>query len=83
MFGGISVALNTKHFEILKELKKEDDLQRIASIFNQTERNMRYKIAELNENLGKDKIYIKKRKIYCLLTDEDIEKLIGGMSKNA
>lgn len=77
------MALNTKHFEILKELKKEDDLQRIASIFNQTERNMRYKIAELNENLGKDKIYIKKRKIYCLLTDEDIEKLIGGMSKNA
>lgn len=73
--------LNTKHFEILKELKKEDDLQRIASIFNQTERNIRYKIAELNENLGQNKLFIKKRKIYCLLEKEDIVSLIGGINK--
>ena len=54
------MALNKKHFEILKELKKEDDLKRIASIFNQTERSIRYKIGELNENLGEEKIFIKK-----------------------
>lgn len=73
--------LNTKHFEILKELRKEDDLQRIANIFNQTERNIRYKVAELNENLGENKIFIKKRKIYCLLEKEDIVALIGGINK--
>ncbi|EHO18432.1 hypothetical protein [Fusobacterium necrophorum] len=56
------MALNTKHFEILKELKKEDDLKRVADIFNQTERNIRYKIQELNENLGQEKIFIKKEK---------------------
>ncbi len=73
--------LNTKHFEILKELKKEDELQRIANIFNQTERNIRYKIAELNESLGERKIIIKKRKIFCFLEKEDIISLIGGINK--
>ena len=73
--------LNTKHFEILKELKKEDELQRITNIFNQTERNIRYKIAELNESLGERKIIIKKRKIFCFLEKEDIISLIGGINK--
>lgn len=76
------MVLNTKHFEILKELKKEDELSRLANIFNQTERNIRYKIAELNENLGEEKIFIKKRKIYCLLDEEDINSLIGGLNEN-
>ncbi|MCI7344298.1 MAG: helix-turn-helix domain-containing protein, partial [Fusobacterium necrophorum] len=74
------MALNTKHFEILKELKKEDDLKRVADIFNQTERNIRYKIQELNENLGQEKIFIKKRKIYCLLDENDIASLIKGLN---
>lgn len=73
--------LNTKHFEILKELKKEDDLKRIATIFNQTERNIRYKIAELNSNLGEEKIFIKKRKIYCMLSKEDIDSLLCHIDK--
>ncbi len=78
--GEFSLALNTKHFEILKELKKEDDLKRVANIFNQTERNIRYKIQELNENLGQEKIFIKKRKIYCLLDEQDISSLIKGLN---
>lgn len=76
------MALNTKHFEILKELKKEDDLKRIANIFNQTERNIRYKIEELNENLGQEKIFIKKRKIFCLLDEKDISSLITGLNEH-
>lgn len=79
--GAFSLALNTKHFEILKELKKEDDLKRIANIFNQTERNIRYKIEELNENLGQEKIFIKKRRIFCLLDEKDIASLIRGLSE--
>ncbi|MDU1910346.1 BglG family transcription antiterminator [Fusobacterium sp.] len=75
------MALNKKHFEILKELKKEDDLKRIANIFNQTERSIRYKIAELNENLGQEKIFIKKRKIFCLLDEKDISSLIKGLNE--
>jgi len=75
------LALNKKHFEILKELKKEDDLKRIASIFNQTERSIRYKIGELNENLGEEKIFIKKRKIFCLLDEKDISSLIKGINE--
>lgn len=80
--GEFSLALNTKHFEILKELKKEDDLKRVANIFNQTERNIRYKIGELNENLGEEKIFIKKRKIYCLLDEKDIAALVKSMNEN-
>lgn len=75
------MALNKKHFEILKELKKEDDLKRIANIFNQTERSIRYKIEELNENLGQEKIFIKKRKIFCLLDEKDISSLIKGLNE--
>lgn len=80
--GAFRLALNTKHFEILKELKKEDDLKRIANVFNQTERNIRYKIQELNENLGQEKIFIKKRKIFCLLDEKDITSLIKGLNEH-
>lgn len=80
--GAFSLALTTKHFEILKELKKEDDLTRIAGIFNQTERNIRYKIEELNENFGQKKIFIKKRKIFCLLDEKDISSFIKGLHEH-
>lgn len=75
------MALNKKHFEILKELKKEDDLKQIANMFNQTERSIRYKIKELNENLGQKKILIKKRKILCFLDEKDISSLIKGLNE--
>ena len=49
------------HFELLKLIENEKKLPKIAEILNLTERSVRYKIDEINQELGKKKIEIKKR----------------------
>ncbi len=74
--------LKTEHFEILKFIEKEKELNKIADFFKLTERSIRYKINEINEELNENKIFIKKRIINSTLTFQDIEKLFQNFKTN-
>ena len=64
--------LKKQHFELLKLIENEKKLSKIAELLNLTERSVRYKIDEINEELGIKKIQIKKREFFSSLTDEDM-----------
>ncbi len=71
--------LKKQHFELLKLIENEKKLSKIAELLNLTERSVRYKIDEINEELGIKKIQIKKREFFSSLTDEDMTKLIENI----
>ena len=71
--------LKKQHFELLKLIENEKKLPKIAELLNLTERSIRYKIDEINEELGTKKIEIKKREFFSSLTDKDMEKLIENV----
>ena len=71
--------LKKQHFELLKLIENEKKLSKVAELLNLTERSVRYKIDEINEELGTKKIEIKKREFFSSLTDEDMEKLIENV----
>ena len=71
--------LKKQHFELLKLIENEKKLSKIAELLNLTERSIRYKIDEINEDLGTKKIEIKKREFFSSLTDEDMIKLIENI----
>ena len=71
--------LKKQHFELLKLIENEKKLSKIAELLNLTERSVRYKIAEINEELGTRKIEIKKREFFSSLTDEDMIKLFENI----
>ena len=73
--------LKKQHFELLKLIENEKKLSKIAELLNLTERSVRYKIDEINEELGTKKIEIKKREFFSSLTDEDMEKLIENVER--
>ena len=71
--------LKKQHFELLKLIENEKKLSKVAEFLNLTERSIRYKIDEINEELGSKKIEIKKREFFSSLTDEDMIKLIDNI----
>ena len=71
--------LKKQHFELLKLIENEKKLSKIAELLNLTERSVRYKIDEINEELGIKKIQIKKREFFSSLTDEDTIKLFENI----
>ena len=71
--------LKKQHFELLKLIENEKKLPKIAEFLKLTERSIRYKIDEINEELGTRKIEIKKREFFSSLTDEDMTKLIENI----
>lgn len=71
--------LKKQHFELLKLIENEKKLSKVAEFLNLTERSVRYKIDEINEELGSKKIEIKKREFFSSLTDEDMSKLIDNI----
>ena len=71
--------LKKQHFELLKLIENEKKLSKIAELLNLTERSVRYKIDEINEELGIKKIQIKKREFFSSLTDEDMIKLFENI----
>ena len=71
--------LKKQHFELLKLIENEKKLSKVAEFLNLTERSVRYKIDEINEELGNKKIEIKKREFFSSLTDEDMIKLIDNI----
>ena len=71
--------LKRQHFELLKLIENEKKLPKIAELLKLTERSIRYKIDEINEELGTRKIEIKKREFFSSLTDEDMTKLIENI----
>lgn len=73
--------LKTQHFELIKFIEKEIDLEKIAKMFALSERSIRYKINEINLEIGIEKLKIKKRKIISHLTVQDIEKLYNNSFK--
>lgn len=74
--------LKTEHFEILKFIEKEKELSKVADFFGLTERSIRYKISEINDELDEKKIEIKKRIINSKLNFEDIEDLFHEETNN-
>ena len=52
------------HFELLKLIENEKKLPKIAEILNLTERSVRYKIDEINQELGKKKDRNKKKRTF-------------------
>lgn len=73
--------LKKQHFELLKLIENEKKLPKIAEILHLTERSIRYKINEINEELGEKKIIIKKREFFSFLTDNDIDRLIEKIER--
>ena len=71
--------LKKQHFELLKLIENEKKSSKVAEFLNLTERSIRYKIDEINEELGTKKIEIKKREFFSSLTDEDMIKLIENI----
>ena len=71
--------LKKQHFELLKLIENEKKLPKIAELLKLTERSIRYKIDEINEELESKKIEIKKREFFSSLTDEDMIKLIDNI----
>ena len=47
--------LKKQHFELLKLIENEKKLPKIAELLTLTERSIRYKIDEINEELGTKK----------------------------
>ena len=67
--------LKKQHFELLKLIENEKKLSKIAELLNLTERSVRYKIDEINEEIGSKKIEIKKREFFSSLNKDDMDKL--------
>ena len=68
--------LKKQHFELLKLIENEKKLSKIAELLNLTERSVRYKIDEINEEIGSKKIEIKKREFFSSLNKDDMDKLL-------
>ena len=71
--------LKKQHFELLKLIEKEKKLSKIAELLNLTERSVRYKIDEINEEIGSKKIEIKKREFFSSLNKDDMDKLFENI----
>jgi len=75
----IFLEYNNINIKPLGEVENEKKLPKIAEFLKLTERSIRYKIDEINEELGTRKIEIKKREFFSSLTDEDMTKLIENI----
>ena len=73
--------LKKQHFEILKIIENERKLSKVAELLNLTERSVRYKIDEINEELGSKKIEIKKREFFSSMTENDMDKLFENIEE--
>ena len=71
--------LKKQHFELLKLIENEKQLSKIAELLNLTERSVRYKIDEINEEIGSKKIEIKKREFFSSLNKDDMDKLFENI----
>ena len=71
--------LKKQHFELLKLIENEKKLSKIAELLNLTERSVRYKIDEINEEIGSKKIEIKKREFFSSLNKDDTDKLFENI----
>ena len=71
--------LKKQHFELLKLIENEKKLSKIAELLNLTERSVRYKIDEINEEIGSKKIEIKKREFFYSLNKDDMDKLFENI----
>ena len=71
--------LKKQHFELLKLIENEKKLSKIAELLNLTERSVRYKIDEINEEIGSKKIEIKKREFFSFLNKDDMDKLFENI----
>ena len=71
--------LKKQHFEILKIIENERKLSKVAELLNLTERSVRYKIDEINEEIGSKKIEIKKREFFSSLNKDDMDKLFENI----
>ena len=74
--------LKKQHFEILKIIENERKLSKVAEFLNLTERSIRYKIDEINEELGSKKIEIKKREFFSSVTENDMDKLFENIEES-
>ena len=74
--------LKKQHFEILKIIENERKLSKVAELLNLTERSVRYKIHEINEELGSKKIEIKKREFFSSITENDMDKLFDNIEES-
>lgn len=59
--------LKKQHFELLKLIENEKKLSKIAELLNLTERSVRYKIDEINEEIGSKKNWNKKERVFFFL----------------
>ena len=71
--------LKKQHFELLKLIENEKKLSKIEELLNLTERSVRYKIDEINEEIGSKKIEIKKREFFSSLNKGDMDKLFENI----
>ena len=74
--------LKKQHFELLKLIENEKKLPKIAELLKLTERSIRYKIDEINEEIGSKKIKIKKREFFSSLNKDDMDKLFENIEEN-
>ena len=74
--------LKKQHFEILKIIENESKLSKVAELLNLTERSVRYKVDEINEELGSKKIEIKKREFFSSITENDMDKLFDNIEES-
>ena len=74
--------LKKQHFEILKIIENESKLSKVAELLNLTERSIRYKVDEINEEIGSKKIEIKKREFFSSITENDMDKLFDNIEES-
>ena len=74
--------LKKQHFEILKIIENESKLLKVAELLNLTERSVRYKVDEINEEIGSKKIEIKKREFFSSITENDMDKLFDNIEES-
>ena len=74
--------LKKQHFEILKIIENERKLSKVAELLNLTERSVRYKVDEINEEIGSKKIEIKKREFFSSITENDMDKLFDNIEES-
>ena len=74
--------LKKQHFEILKIIENESKLSKVAKLLNLTERSVRYKVDEINEEIGSKKIEIKKREFFSSITENDMDKLFDNIEES-
>ena len=74
--------LKKQHFEILKIIENESKLSKVAELLNLTERSVRYKVDEINEEIGSKKIEIKKREFFSSITENDMDKLFDNIEES-